>query len=528
MLKNFDYLFQYLEKEDIFIDKSDFEFQMRSHPEFPSLLSVADTLEYFGIKNNIVHLSISDIELLPKRFVVLLSGLIDQVPINLLCLIEKRDGKYFDVSSKIPEEIDNKSIITRWQNVVLLIENQNVEEVKTIKNKFLWILPLLFGLTFLLILSLLRGNLESKLFFFFPIIGILFSIAALKNLFGVKNELIAGFCNITTSTNCSSIIDSNKWKIFKILNFSDLAVLFFASQLLGYFIFLLNGTLDLFFSIQKILLLSSIFVIFLSLYYQKFVEKKWCPICLIIIVIILSELSYIFLALKFSFEVTFLSIILLGFTFFGVSLVWSLLKSILIKNKELKEFQIKANRFIRNYKLFKNNLKESRKIEIFDSPIKLGNKECKIVITIITNPFCGYCKRVHEILDSILEKHYEEIQINLIIKTEIEKEIGANKLFFESLLEIYFKQGAEIFVKSLNEWFLNKNIDEWLQKFAIKEVYSIMKTNSIYHSKSDWCRSNGINYTPAIFINGYEYPDSYDRQDLPFFINDIIEDIDLA
>jgi hypothetical protein len=38
MTENYNYLFQYLEKEGIFIDKTEFLFQMQSHPDYPSLL----------------------------------------------------------------------------------------------------------------------------------------------------------------------------------------------------------------------------------------------------------------------------------------------------------------------------------------------------------------------------------------------------------------------------------------------------------------------------------------------------------
>lgn len=47
MTKNYNYLSQYLEKEDIFIGKNEFLFQIQSHPNYPSLLSVADTLRIF-------------------------------------------------------------------------------------------------------------------------------------------------------------------------------------------------------------------------------------------------------------------------------------------------------------------------------------------------------------------------------------------------------------------------------------------------------------------------------------------------
>ena len=47
MTDNYNYLFQYLEKENITIDKSEFSFQIESQPDYPSLLSITDTLSFF-------------------------------------------------------------------------------------------------------------------------------------------------------------------------------------------------------------------------------------------------------------------------------------------------------------------------------------------------------------------------------------------------------------------------------------------------------------------------------------------------
>lgn len=49
MNQNFKILFKYLEKEDIIVDKTEFVFQIQSHPDYPSVLAVADALIFFNI-----------------------------------------------------------------------------------------------------------------------------------------------------------------------------------------------------------------------------------------------------------------------------------------------------------------------------------------------------------------------------------------------------------------------------------------------------------------------------------------------
>jgi hypothetical protein len=72
MNEEFNFLYQYLEKEELSIDKTEFDFQIKSHPNYPSLLSIIDTLSFFNIENGVLDVSTSEIELLPNRFVALL------------------------------------------------------------------------------------------------------------------------------------------------------------------------------------------------------------------------------------------------------------------------------------------------------------------------------------------------------------------------------------------------------------------------------------------------------------------------
>ena len=69
MTNNYNYLFQYLEKEGITFDKSKFLYEIQSHPEYPTLIAVTDTLNLFNIVNGVIKVNENDIDLLPNRFI---------------------------------------------------------------------------------------------------------------------------------------------------------------------------------------------------------------------------------------------------------------------------------------------------------------------------------------------------------------------------------------------------------------------------------------------------------------------------
>ncbi|CAA9200803.1 vitamin K epoxide reductase family protein [Flavobacterium collinsii] len=518
MTESFSNLFQYLEKERIYIDKTEFEFQIQSHPDYPSLLAISDTLSFFNIENLSAKIDKTQIEILPNRYIALFAEDFGNPQFHI---IEKEKEDYFLVRERGRILISKKKLEEGWGEIVLLVEKSIFEDVST-KNKenYNWFLFGIIAILFLFFLYSSKTVLPIYLFFLFSAIGVLFSIAALKDLLGTKSKLINNFCNITKSTSCASVVDSKKWKIFEVINFSDLSIVFFSSQLIALFLLTLNNKVASFFSLEKIFLLSSIPFILTSIYYQKFVEKKWCPICLAIILIILTELVFVFF-IDFGFVFLLDASLLFFFSFVFTLAIWGQIKKVLNKQKELRGKLLKAIRFERNYENFKNNLLVKPKIILSNTPIILGNAESETIITIISNPFCSYCKEAHEIIESILEKHYNDLQVRIILKTNFEDENEDNRKLFRSLIHIYMLNGEKIFMQALKNWFENKNLKNW---FGLFSVDTTDEFDTIFYSQNKWCQDNDYNFTPAIFINGYEYPQAYSRENLIFFIDEVIED----
>ena len=457
--------------------------------------------------------------MLPNRFLALLSDENDKLNLHF---VEKKDDETFIVKNNKKDSLTLLEIEKKWRNIALVTE-KNENEITVNKNKFNWLYILAFFLLTTTLFSL-NTNLQNKLFFFFPGLGILFSIIALQDLFGTKIEIMNNFCNLSSSTSCSSVIGSKKWKVFNYITFGDLSIIFFISQFFVLIISILINDVASFFMLQEVLIICSIPIILLSLYFQKFIEKKWCPICLIIILITSSELLYLYSYIT-NISITKFSILLFLFVSLFIYLIWSLLKKVLIQNKDLKESQFKANRFVRNYENFKSSLISKEKIKFPYTNISLGNKDSKLTINLITNPFCGHCKKTHQILDSILDKHSDNIQIQIIIRANLKNETEQEQSLYRTLIHIYTSQGQDKFKNALNHWFENKEIDEWLNSFQVDEI-DIDEIDEIYNVHYVWTSKNNLNYTPAIFINGYEYPKSYERENLTFFVNELISDAD--
>lgn len=522
MTENLNLLFFYLELEEINLDKIDFEFQIQSHPNYPSILSIVDTLSFFNIENVVLKYNFADIDELPIRFMTVL---VNDKTNSELYLIEKKDSNYFYFKGNRLVKIPVSELEKNWKSIVLLVDKSNFDSnVVHSKRSNNWILLSILTIVLLFQLLISKEIIFLKFFLLLPLIGVLFSIAVLKDFFEINSKMINSICTISSYTSCSSIVKSKKWKFFDYFNFSDLSITFFCSQfvLILFSIFFNQGFELLYF--QKIVLYFCIPFLFLSIYYQKFVEKKWCPICLCIIAIIVVEI----IALQFLPQISFNfpnQIIFFALIFLSFYMLWKQIKRLLIDKKDLKEKQLKLIRFERIYELFKAKLLTENKIILPTNSVVLGSENAKKSIGIISNPFCGHCKDVHFMLDRILEKNKEDVNVKVILRTNLETLDEDSKKLFRTLLGLFYNNGEECFKEALKDWFENLNIKDWLGKYYIENDFT--KFDETLKSHFNWANQTGYTYTPAIFINGYQYPQIYDRKNLEFFINDIIEDEDL-
>jgi len=526
MAENINYLYQYLEKENIIINKFEFKFQIESHPDYPGILAITDTLSFFDINNGVLKVEASEIDLLPDNFLTLLAC---KNNTSQFYLIEKKGDIYYISEKKNKEIISKSELEFRWKGMVLLVEKSEEQTVIDGKNKnWFWLLPALCTISFIIVVLQFPISILTKSFFFFPILGILFSIAVMKDLFQTEIVVLNRFCNMTSSSNCSTVVNSKKWKIFDFLSFSDLSIILFCSQFFALLLFLFMNDSISYFSIQKTILMGSISVLLISIYYQKFVAKKWCPLCLVIGSIILLELIYIEQVLQITIELSLQALIVFQFIFLSTCLFWFAIKKLLIQQNILKEFQIKSNRFIRSYEIFKNNLLASESIEhmpiLSEETIILGNPEAPLRILIVTSPFCGFCAEAHAKIEEIVNK-YDNVCFNIHFNyNEANDDLKSQKIH-QLLVSIYLNHGQQSFINVINDWYKDMEInklDSW--ESSVNDNPNI---NLILARQFQWNQLNHIKFTPSIIINGYFLPKQYNISDLIYFINDLSEDDDL-
>ena len=511
--QNLEALYSYAHFQKINIDKEEYKFQVETHPDYPSLLAFADALTFFNIPNVAFKIPFEEIENLPNSFIVLLNS-------NLVH-ITKKENFYHYSEDKKQIKATKEELKELWQEVVLLAEAPEEHTEKSISKISATVFIGILVVFLLGSVYFFTQNLLFAIFGLLPAIGLFLSIEALKTELGIESKISQTFCNAIPNADCGQVINSSKNKWMQKVKISDISFWFFASQLLAIFIFSVAQLSSHFFSIMLVGLALSLPMTLYSIYFQYKIEKKWCPICLSIIGVVYLEFAFL-LFLYNGFYANTVSLALFTSIFSLIAGLVYLLKPIFLEKKDISEKYIKQLRFSRNYEIFKNTLVKSE-TQFFDKEyIVLGNRESKHKISVVTSPLCGYCKDAHTLLDKIYHRFGNDIGISIRFNFD---ENSTNKNLFLRLAEIYEAQGDVDFMFALKDWFENKNLDNWLNKFGNFENTDGIENKLIEITNEN--KEKELNFTPNIFLNQYNYPEQYERENLEYFIADWLEDEEL-
>ncbi|WP_378187564.1 vitamin K epoxide reductase family protein [Aquimarina sp. W85] len=508
----------YAKKQNIVLDIESFSFRLVSHPSYPNLLSVIETLEYFQIPHAVYNVAFDEIDQTPDSFLAFLKT---KHRTQDLHLVERKNGQIFIDSQKVPLEY----LKIRWKNIVLLfepVEKSKLYSKVSRTKKNLFALLLLSALSFIL----LQANVIKSIFSLLSIVGFIVSILSLKSLFQFTISNLDKFCKKTNQNNCDSVINSKKWKLFKYVNFSDISFLFFLSQIISYLLMNIASYEQDYFFIQKVVLLASMLFVITSLLYQKFAEKKWCPLCLVISSVLILQMTLLFYSSNNSITISLEPLLLYAFIQAILVFGWYILKDILKQVHKLKTSTIESTRIIRNYTLFKNTLIEQPKYDFSIFTISSSAiTRSQLVITVITNPFCDFCKKAHSSLQKIVQRYGDQIAYNTILNVDILDEYDNDKLICQNMMAMQLQGDINEFNKALHTWFTNENESQWLASYSIN--FDKQKVDKTFIQQKQWCIKNQIDFTPGLFINGYFYPKIYAIDHLDYFIQDLLSDTEI-
>ena len=185
------------------------------------------------------------------------------------------------------------------------------------------------------------------------------------------------------------------------------------------------------------------------------------------------------------------------------------------------ELSVKSIRFKKNYDIFKRELQlKHYKFKNRNEEFWIGNRNSNLHLSLITNPYCGYCKDAYLILIKIL-KNYPDVSIQLRFNYFSDNTDDNLTSIISIFKNIFINHGHELLFEAIEFWhdnndieILKKNYSSFAFETELDDVIKLAEENKIF----------ALTQTPQILINNYLFPNLYEREDILYFIDDLIED----
>jgi len=510
-----------LSKNKLSFDTEELKLQIQSHPSYPSLHAITGVLDHFGIENLALDVPQTKevFDQLPQNFIAHIKTDTEEE----LVLVSKKNNtiQLFYTNGKRKKTAIN-DFLKLWSGIVVVTDPEHIE-VSNKQNKSFFIklfLSLFIALSLYALYAFSSLNKYNTAHFLLSLSGVFVSFLLVKHELGLHSASVDKLCTATEKTSCDAVLNSKGAKLLGKLKLSDVSFIYFTSLSLVWVVSFLSNYQNN--STIKLLAIATIPVVLYSVFYQAVIVKKWCPLCLATASILTLQALVTLQFNPFDFNLESKGFLIFASVFLFAIVVYDVLKNTIKTNINLKKEQIVAYKFKRNPSIF-NALYQKGSVIGTSIPnlkgeIHFGNPNAKAEILLVTNPLCGFCKAKHQQLDKLLMSNSNDF--NAIIRFNISTDDKTNTVYRISniLLNIY-KSDKAICREALHQIYTNGvDVTKWLKtynKYDSIDNYSILKT------EKEWCTNNQINFTPALYLNGKEYPKEYELTDLPLFIEEL-------
>ena len=514
-----------LEKNQIAFDKRELEFQIKSHPAYPSLYAITEVLEHFKITHVAARVpkTMESLAKLPDYFIAQLG----QERPGGLYFVERSKGQYVirglaGQSKKVAED----EFLEVFTGVVLGVEKNEEVSLGKPSNKTLSKLGLVMLMAGILAIAFLSmAGMASLLLLFTALAGVFMSVIILQQELGIKTSVGDVLCNTDLKkSNCQTVLNSEGARIMGKYKLSDLSLIYFLGLSVSIFLLSVQG---LHLMPVFVLALLGLPVTFYSIYYQAFKVKSWCFLCLSIVAILWIQAGWVL-----SFETDNLAMILevkevlsLGVGLLAGILAWAFIKPMHSELEEGRGYKLGFYQFKNNYRIFSALLKAQTRIETQleeSTEIVFGNKHSKLELMVVTNPFCGHCRAVHTMVEDILDRYYDLVRVVIRFNINLAEPDQDLIDMTTNLLHIYTTRGEKDCLEAMHDAYDKSKRDSWVEQWAGSEDINAYFLQDIKQQR-EWCKDHKVNFTPALLINGRALPTEYERKDLALFIEDLYD-----
>jgi uncharacterized membrane protein len=500
------------------VTKSSVKETLKSHSYYPTFKSICDALNDWKVENYPLKYQPEEIKDVAAPYIVHFSSGGGQ----LAFVTEiKNDNVIYYESYNLKRETGFKEFLERCSGAVIVLNPDERSGEKDYQKK--WqeamisnsILPItIIALLLYIALELFKAissdnslvyNVQDYLFLT-KITGMALSGLLVLHEFEIHTSLTDKLCHLNKATNCNTVLNDNASKIFGWFGWADIGFIYFTGGLL----IMLQGLKTPDFSLLAIIAAMSLPYPIFSIYYQGFVLKKWCPLCLGVQLLLVAE--FVLLLPQFSnlhFSYTAISGFILTFLVLGIIYILSI---IYFREKTSNESNYyKYLGFKKNPDVLRTLLLNQKhyNIPVTETSLVFGEKDASKKITVFLSLHCSHCARAFEKIKRILKSEVKTA-INVILVTSDIK-------ILNTLYHLNRLNKDDEALDLLDQWF---NADPYSRN-KLSETLCIPDVNDVSSEVSNenlsLYKTCGVIGTPTFFVNGYLLPSQYDIDDIKYF-----------
>lgn len=496
---------------------------LHAHPDYPSFLSITDSLNKWKVENVAIQTIADKLKEIPTPFITNFKE-------GVFIIVKQLAGEEVVIINQQGKEetITTDDFLKLWSETILVAEAnefsgephyQQKLNTSIAQTAFYGLIPLAFVAA--IVVPFINGSNAAipSIYLLAKLVGFVASVLLLWYDIDKGNPLLKQICSGIQKANCNAVLNTKAATLGGFITWSEVGFVYFAGSLLLAAFAGINAVLPL---LSLCSLLALPYIIF-SVYYQWKVAKQWCVLCLMVQGVLFTEGLLVTANSAISIaaiETTlttnwFLAILAIAIP----TAIWFLLKPILRRLQATKYEKRSYLQLKYNDEVFWSLLQKQP--SVIEHPteglgLTIGNPNAKHTIIKVCNPYCGPCATAHPELEKIIEQN-PDVKAQIIFNvSDDERDFRAKPV--RHFLAIAEKGDEHITHKALDDWYLaeQKNYEAFAIKYPMNG--ELKKQTEKLGKMKQWCDDVKIQYTPTIFINGYELPKTYQIKDVNYFL----------
>ena len=508
----------FLELLDVKHTKKYSEKVYNEHPFKNSMYAFSDLLNDYGVDNVSIQLLEEDKDITKLEAPVIVSMGLD------ISVVSKIEPDFVTIATLN----NNKATITInnfhefWNGIALLAEPKTKSiEPNYLKHKltdsynFVQKSVLILFVASLFFYTIWSKNIYQSLglmsLLAVNLAGIFVSFLLVMKHYKIQSNYADKICSLIQEGNCNEILDSDASKLFGMIGWGEIGLSYFSANCILLLFF--PGLLPLLAIINVCALPYS----FWSVWYQKFKAHSWCTLCLIVqgLLWLVFTGNLVFGYFEHIPEAIALPNLIVLFCAYGIPfIVINLLLSLIVGKSKAESMAQEFNSLKAHDDVITALLQKQPHFEVdkTSSQILFGNRNAEILVTILTNPHCNPCARMHKKLAEILQDENGKFCIQYIFSS-FREEFDESSQF---MISTYLNKPLSDTCRIYHEWFTAGIRDRFVFFEQNKVPYDENCINE-FNKHNEWKENAKLKATPTVLVNGYKLPEKYKIEDIRFF-----------